>query len=86
MIKRDVMVLCSNCKKSMDIEEWGLYEFWLLGVVPKQKNYRQIKNYPAPHKNRGHPCSCGKYWLSSDCLELVKDTSKEIVYSFYEGG
>jgi len=45
----------------------------------------QMRNYLAPHRNRGHPCDgCGTYWLSSNWLELIEDNKKEIVYKFYK--
>lgn len=84
-IKRVVKVLCGNCNSVMKIEEWGLYEFWLLVLVDKNINRNKIKNYPAPHRNRSHDCNiCGTMWLSSDFLELIDDNKKEIVYKFME--
>lgn len=78
--KRIVKVICSKCGGEMKIEEWGYYDWWL---PRNNKKVDKIRDYPAPHRNRGHPCKCGEYWLSSDFLKLVIDNEREIVYKFY---
>jgi hypothetical protein len=77
---RTVKVLCGDCGAEIEILEWGLYDFWFPFY---DKKVNPVRQYLAPHGNRGHPCKkCNRYWLSSDGLELIADNDDGIVYRF----
>lgn len=77
---RTAKVLCGECGAEMKIEEWGPYMAWFSACYRDENSSEQ--GYPSPHRNRGHPCTCGKYWLSSDNLMLIEDNAIGIVYRF----